>query len=193
MRSEIHSKQKIFIIIWIIISVFIGVFVGNIYSTTWDEYQDPWLVSEKLPTSEDYQVQIPPSSFEYILRIVLYDNVSMDSQTEIQASYIAGSIQVFFNNEIEVVYTDSGVPRDIGDEVPLYAPAAINLEYPFTNPTNPLSVRINVSDASASVQPIWWVRIYRNDHPEVLFIQGLLIGCGISIFVGLVICFLLFR
>ncbi len=172
--------------------ILVGAFFGSSYRADFYEYQDPWLTSEKLPISEDYQVQIPVSNLEYVLWIVLLDNVSLESQTDILTSFIAGSIQVFFNNETEASHTGSGVARDIGDEVPLYAPAAISLIYHFTNPTNPLNIRIIVSGTSASVQPLWWVRIFRKDHPEVLFIQGFSLGGAFIIFVGVVIYFLLF-
>ncbi len=190
--SENHFFQKIYVVIWILVIILVGTFIGTIYNADWYEYQDPWLASEKLPISEEYQVQLPVSNLEYVLWIVVLDNVSLDSQAAIETSYIAGSIQVFFNNETEAVETGSGVARDIGDELPLYAPAAIRLVFHFTNPSDPLNIRINVIDASASTQPIWWVRIFRNDHPEVLFIQGFSLGGGFVVFVGLVVYFFLF-
>ncbi len=107
----------------------------------------------------------------------------MESQADIKTTYVTGSIQVLFNEELEAVHNGSGVARDIGDEVPLYAPAAFSLSLYFKNPSDPLNIRIIVLDASASVQPIWWVRIFRNDRPLTPFIYGFVLG---GVFISIV-------
>lgn len=141
-------------IIWVLAIILSGAFLGTNYSIDWIEHVDPWLASEKLPTREEYQVQIPASNLEYALWVAVLDNTSLESQADIETTYVLGSIQVFFNNEIEVVHNGSGVARDIGDEVPLHAPAAFSWFLYFKNPSDPLNIRIIVIDASASVQPI---------------------------------------
>ncbi|UCG03416.1 MAG: hypothetical protein JSW11_05370 [Candidatus Heimdallarchaeota archaeon] len=69
-----------------------------------------------------------------------------------------------------------------------YAPAAFSLIYRFRNPSNPLNIRIIVLDASASVQPIRWVRIFRNDKPLMPFIYGFTLG-GVTISIVCVVIY----
>jgi hypothetical protein len=193
MVPEYLSKKKIFIIIWVVAIILSGTFTGTNFSKDWIQHVTPWLASEKLSTDEEHQVQIPASNLEYALWVAVLDNTSIESKSDIETTYVTGSIQVFFNNEIEVVYNGSEVVREFDDPegLTLHAPAAFSLIYPFKNPSDPLNIRIIVLDASASVQSIWWVRIFRNDKPLIPFIEGFVLGSvGISIVCAVIYGFL---
>ncbi|UCG03417.1 MAG: hypothetical protein JSW11_05375 [Candidatus Heimdallarchaeota archaeon] len=56
MMPENLTKQKKFLIILVIAIIFSGTFLGASYATDWVGYVEPWLASEKLLTSEEYQV-----------------------------------------------------------------------------------------------------------------------------------------
>lgn len=185
MNPENLTKKKIFMIIWVIAIILSGTLLGNSYALDWIGYVNPFEVSEKyLPTSEGYQVQIPASNAEYALWVAVFDNTTVESQTDIATTYVTGFIRVYFNNEIEITYNGSSVVREFDDPegLPLYAPAAFRLIHYFKNPDNSLNITIVVLDARASVQPIWWVRFFRNDKPLMPFIYGFfLAGVFISV------------
>ncbi|MFX1507025.1 MAG: hypothetical protein ACFFDC_13100 [Promethearchaeota archaeon] len=171
------SKKNIFIIIWLVAIILTGTFLGNNYVLDWIEHVSPFEASEKyLQTSEAYQVQIPASNAEYALWVAVIDNTSVESQTD--TTYIFGSIQVYFNDEREVVYNGSSGLREFDDPegLTLYAPAAFNLIHYFKNPDKQLNITIVVVDARASGHPIWWVRFFRNDKPLIPFIYGFVLG-----------------
>lgn len=173
------SKKNIFIIIWLVATILIGTFFGNGYALDWIEHVSPFQASEKyLPSNETYQVQIPTSNAEYALWVAVLDNTSVESQTDIASTYVFGSIQVYFNGEIEVIYNGSSTVREFDDPegLTLYAPAAFSLLHYFKNSDDPLNITIVVLDARASVQPVWWVRFFRNDNPYVPFIYGFILG-----------------
>jgi hypothetical protein len=170
------SKRNIFLIIWLVAIILGGTFFGNGYALDWIEHVSPFEASEKyLPTSEAYQVQIPASNAEYAIWIAVLDNTSAKSQTD---TYVFGSIQVYFDNKLEVEYNGSSGAREFDDPegLTLYAPAAFRLLHYFKNPDKPLNITIFVLDARASVQPVWWVRFFRNDKPLVPFIYGFVLG-----------------
>lgn len=173
--------------------ILVGSFIGNSFSTYWYEHQDPWLTTDYLPSTRDFEVQIPASSREYVLWVVVLDNVSSESQTVIMNSYIVGSLEVFFNNKLEVFHNESALAEDIGDEFTYYAPASFGLVYRFKNPDELLNLGITVPYASASAEPIWWVKIFRDDYLfGRLFIDGFVLGAFIVGFIGVIIYFLVF-
>lgn len=169
-----------------------GAIFGGMVLRDWYSDQNIWFTSTRMPHTQSFEKSLPEGNYRF--EIFLADNVTNVRQLDFNKTFISGTISIYINDTLIRQQFDSKLPEEAfdSDGFPLgYWPAYFKVFHEYQVNSQSL-LKIEISNATATYQPIYWIIIHQN-HDQLLadgfFLSGAIFIC--SFFFG--IRFLLLR